>query len=100
MTTTALERSSSVKNLAGGQPDQSPKIEFDVEALVAGRQLKCPLYDKGSLLLLAQGAIVTTRFKQLLLARGIRDVLLSQVPAFCKLTTLVDARTERACCKE
>ena len=81
MTTTALERSASVENLAGGQPDQSPKVKFDVEALVAGRQLKFPLYDKGSLLLLAQGAIVTPRFKQLLLARGIHDVLLSQVDA-------------------
>ena len=81
MTTTAPERLARVDNLAGGPPDQSPKINVGVESLVAGRQLKCPIYDSGGLLLLAQGSIVTPRFKQLLVTRGIRDVMLSQVDA-------------------
>jgi HD-GYP domain-containing protein (c-di-GMP phosphodiesterase class II) len=81
MTTIALERPSSVENLAGGQPDQSGTVKVDVESLVAGRQLKNPIFDPGNLLLLAQGSIVTPRFKQLLLARGIREVMLSRADA-------------------
>src|SRR6266852_866456 len=81
MATIALEQPSSVENPARGQPDQSSTVKVDVENLVAGRQLQHPIYDKGNLLLLAQGSIVTPRFKHLLLTRGIRDVLLSRADA-------------------
>ena len=86
MITTAPERLASVDNLAGAPPAQAApaqaaSVKIDVESLVAGRQLKHPIYDKGNLLLLAQGSIVTPRFKQLLLTRGIRDVMVSQADA-------------------
>lgn len=81
MATIALERPSGAENLAGGEPDLTATVTLDVESLVAGRQVRQPLYDKGSMLLLAQGSIVTPRFKKLLLGRGIRDVKLSRSDA-------------------
>jgi HD-GYP domain-containing protein (c-di-GMP phosphodiesterase class II) len=81
MTTIALERPSRVENPTENQSDQSSTVKVDVENLVAGRLLQHPIYDKGNLLLLAQGSIVTPRFKQLLLTRGIHDVMLSQADA-------------------
>src|SRR5436190_16418449 len=81
MATIALERPSSAENLAGGEPDPSSTVKMDVESLVAGRQLKHPIHDKGNMLLLAQGSIVTPRFKQLLLGRGVRDVIISRADA-------------------
>ena len=78
MTTIAHERPSSVENSVD---DQSSTVNINVESLVAGRQLQHPIYDKENLLLLAQGSIVTPRFKQLLVTRGIRDVMLSQADA-------------------
>src|SRR5204863_3072982 len=62
-------------------PDPSSTVKMDVESLVAGRQLKHPIHDKGNMLLLAQGSIVTPRFKQLLLGRGVRDVIISRADA-------------------
>ena len=79
--TAAVLEPPSVKDSAGGLPDQFTSVNVSVEDLVAGRHLKYPIYDKGNLLLLAEGSIVTHRFKQLLVTRGIRDVMLSQVDA-------------------
>jgi hypothetical protein len=61
--------------------DQGPQVKVDVEGLITGKNLRCPIFDKSGLLLLAEGSLVTGRFKQLLLARGIRQVMLSQADA-------------------
>jgi HD-GYP domain-containing protein (c-di-GMP phosphodiesterase class II) len=47
-----------------------------------GRQLRHPIYDKGGLLLLlAAGAVVTPRFKELLVSRRVENVLVSRTDA-------------------
>lgn len=56
-------------------------INFNVADLVVGRRLQFPIYEPGGLLLLAEGSLVTARFKQLLVTRGIRAVILSQTDA-------------------
>jgi len=61
--------------------DRGPQVKVDVEGLITGKNLHCPIFDKSGLLLLAEGSLVTGRFKQLLLARGIRQVMLSQADA-------------------
>jgi len=81
MTTIDLERPPGAETIADVPPGLTSTVKVDVERLVTGRQLKHAIYDKGNLLLLAQGSIVTPRFKHLLLARGIHDVMLSQADA-------------------
>ncbi len=83
MSTVAFGRSARADMNADGQPStwQASAVKVDVENLVVGRLLQHPIYDKGNLLILAQGSIVTPRLKQLLLARGIHDVLLSKADA-------------------
>src|SRR5579863_8201368 len=83
MTTTARSRPASDEILPEPQSDQSSSssVKFDVENLVDGWQLKHPVYDRGNLLLLAEGSTITPRFKQLLLARSIRQVMLNEADA-------------------
>ena len=67
---------------AGAEWDAAARqISFSVAELVVGRRLQFPIYEPGGLLLLAEGSIVTARFKQLLVTRGIRAVVLSQSDA-------------------
>jgi HD-GYP domain-containing protein (c-di-GMP phosphodiesterase class II) len=46
--------------------------------LVEGRRLRHPLLDRQHMLLLAAGAMITTRFKELLSDRGVQEVLLHE----------------------
>ena len=64
-------------------------VQFRTADLVSGKQLNCPIYDKSGLLLLAQGSLITARFKQLLEQRGIRDVMLSRADAQAMIGSIV-----------
>jgi hypothetical protein len=64
------------------RPSDADRVEFDVEGLKIGRQLRYPIHDKGGLLLLlAAGAVVTPRFKELLISRRVENVLVSRTDA-------------------
>ncbi len=63
-------------------PADAEQVKFDVDGLIVGRQLRYPIYDKGGLLLLlAAGALVTPRFKELLVSRRVDNVLISRADA-------------------
>ena len=49
--------------------------------LIVGRKLVHPIRDQAGLLLLAAGSLITERFKELLLQRGIHEVLLHEADA-------------------
>ena len=56
-------------------------IQIRVAELVDGHQLTFPIQDGGGLLLLAEGSLITARFKELLLARGVNDVMVHEFDA-------------------
>ncbi len=56
---------------------EGPNVAFKVADLVVGRRLRHPIEDSAGLLLLAADSVITPRFKQLLLARGILEIMLS-----------------------
>ena len=69
------------ENAAVNRDDASTQVKFSVADLAIGRRLQFPIYEPAGLLLLAEGSIVTARFKQLLVTRGIHAVILSQADA-------------------
>jgi HD-GYP domain-containing protein (c-di-GMP phosphodiesterase class II) len=82
MSTIAREHNSSGESAGVESPDPIPNVKMAVDDLVAGTRLQGPIYDdKANHLLLAQGSLMTPRFKELLKARAVRDVLLSQADA-------------------
>ncbi len=58
---------------------EGPNVAFKVADLVVGRRLRHPIEDSAGLLLLAADSVITPRFKQLLLARGILEIMLSPI---------------------
>lgn len=60
-----------------GAHDQRSNVAFKVADLVVGRRLRHPIEDNAGLLLLAADSVITPRFKQLLLARGVTEIMLS-----------------------
>lgn len=58
------------------QPGAS--VEVRVSELIVGRQLKFPIEDSNGVLLLARGAEISDRFKELLQVRGIQQVMLHE----------------------
>jgi HD-GYP domain-containing protein (c-di-GMP phosphodiesterase class II) len=65
----------------GSLPDKSEMMTIAVADLPVGRRLQCPIYDPQQVLLIAAGSIVTSRSKQLLESRGVREVLVSPADA-------------------
>jgi len=57
------------------------QVPFGVEQLVIGRHVSFPIEEKGGLVLLAAGSCITPRFKQLLINRNLKDVLISEIDA-------------------
>ena len=53
-------------------------VQVRVDQLVAGTRLHFPIHDRSGLLLLAHGAQITTHFKELLIARGVLEVMLHE----------------------
>src|SRR6185369_3137578 len=49
-------------------------VRIGVDKLAVGKQLTYPVYDQGGLLLLAEGSLITPRFKDLLCSRNIAEV--------------------------
>lgn len=49
-------------------------VRIGVDKLAVGKQLTYPVYDQGGLLLLAEGSLITPRFKDLLSSRNIAEV--------------------------
>jgi HD-GYP domain-containing protein (c-di-GMP phosphodiesterase class II) len=56
-------------------------VDFSTDDLVPDSELNSPIYDKSGVLLLAKGSLVTSRFKELLVTRGVRDIKLSLADA-------------------
>ena len=73
----------------GSLADDSAMMTIAIADLPVGRRLQCPIYDPQQVLLIAAGSIVTSRSKQLLESRGVRDALAS--PADAANTTAGDA---------
>ncbi|MBC8351411.1 MAG: HD domain-containing protein [Planctomycetes bacterium] len=63
---------------AQSAPDQVRTEAVPVQSLITNRPIKFPIYDTGGLLLLAEGSLITTKFKELLRARGVAEVLLHE----------------------
>jgi len=61
--------------------DEAGKVLVRVTKLVDGRKLFFPIHDRKGVLLLAAGATITDRFKDLLRARGIQEVMLHEADA-------------------
>jgi HD-GYP domain-containing protein (c-di-GMP phosphodiesterase class II) len=53
-------------------------IEVSTSALVPGKNLRFPIYDKTGLLLVARGAVITPRFKELLVLRRMQKFVVSR----------------------
>ena len=71
------------QKIAAAEPEESgcapgAGIAVQVSNLIVGRQLRFPVEDSHGVLLLARGAEITERFKELLSARGIHQVLLHE----------------------
>jgi hypothetical protein len=62
-------------------PSEASDVEFSTSGLITGKNLSFPIYDKSGLLLVAQGAVVTSRFKELLVLRGMHKVMVSNTDA-------------------
>jgi len=62
-------------------PSEASDVEFSTASLTTGKDLHFPIYDKSGLLLVAQGAVVTSRFKELLVLRGMQKVMVSKTDA-------------------
>lgn len=61
--------------------DQSGLVEINLDRIRFDQQLGFPVYDKGGLLLLAQGAMLNVRIKELLQARGIASIHVHEADA-------------------
>jgi HD-GYP domain-containing protein (c-di-GMP phosphodiesterase class II) len=75
------QSSSTPVHLPGGPAETSSTMTMNVADLPVGRRLQFPIYDPQQLLLIGAGSIITSRCKQLLESRGIRDVLVSKADA-------------------
>ncbi|MBI3862811.1 MAG: HD domain-containing protein [Planctomycetia bacterium] len=64
-------------NAAPADQTARSHVAFKVADLVVGRRLRFPIEDSAGLLLLAAESVITPRFKQLLLARGVEEIMLS-----------------------
>ena len=97
--------SSTVSNAAFGSPakkrgtapavetvslEETGKVLVRVAKLIDGRKLFYPIHNRKGVLLLAAGATITDRFKDLLRARGIQEVMLHEADAGCALETPPD----------
>src|SRR6476646_4204940 len=60
---------------------ETGKVLVRVDKLVDGRKLFYPIHNCKGVLLLAAGATITDRFKDLLRARGIQEVMLHKADA-------------------
>jgi HD-GYP domain-containing protein (c-di-GMP phosphodiesterase class II) len=60
---------------------QAEIVPVRVDQLIEGRQLQYPIRDRQGLLLLAAGATIKERFKELLRGRGVQVVLLHEADA-------------------
>lgn len=58
-----------------------PKIKVSCEQLIVGRSLDHPLYDSNGVLLLAEGALITSELKKNLKSRNISEVEISRSDA-------------------
>jgi len=97
---------------SGGSPTDAPSrgalafqpgasVEVRVSELIVGRRLKSPLEDSQGVLLLGRGAAITERFKELLLVRGVQQVMLHEddaatcaaAPEVPRVRERIDAQT-------
>jgi HD-GYP domain-containing protein (c-di-GMP phosphodiesterase class II) len=79
MTTTSSQPATAEEQppVAGGG-DESPTRAVGVASLISGRSIQFPVYDAEGVLLLAEGSVITTRFKELLVARQVTEVYLRE----------------------
>ncbi|MCA9093483.1 MAG: hypothetical protein KDA68_08365 [Planctomycetaceae bacterium] len=73
--------------------DNEPKIKVSCEQLIVGRCLDHPLYDGNGVLLLAQGALITSELRKNLKSRNISEVEVSKSDAV-KLSLTTDQLAE------
>jgi hypothetical protein len=66
---------------------QAEIVPVRVDQLIEGRQLQYPIRDRQGLLLLAAGATIKERFKELLRGRGVQVVLLHEADAKTAIET-------------
>lgn len=69
------------EQVGGESSTSNARVEVQVSELIVGRQLRFPIQDRHGLLLLAKGAEITVRFKDLLQSRGIQQVTLHEEDA-------------------
>src|SRR5690349_10576266 len=77
----AVQPSPAAPAYDGPAPPAEQWRPVDTAKLVTGRRLRHPIRDQAGLLLLSAGSTITERFKELLVARGIREVLLHEFDA-------------------
>jgi HD-GYP domain-containing protein (c-di-GMP phosphodiesterase class II) len=59
-------------------PNEAGVEAVSVQRLITGRPIRFPIHDTDGLLLLSEGSLITTKFKELLRARGIEEVMLHE----------------------
>ncbi len=81
---------------AAPPPAEASDVEFNTACLHTGRNLGFPIFDKGGVLLVAQGKVVTSRFKELLALRGMNKVMVSRTDAVAMSQVQNHAATQSA----
>lgn len=77
----AASAANAVTASGSGTKADEKLVDITVDSLIVGRPLTFPLYDDSGLLLLAQGAVITSDFKRLIRARGVGKVRTSSSAA-------------------
>lgn len=63
---------------ASDLPETDSLVDVRVDELIVGRPLKHPIYDANGILLLAEGALITSEFKHLLKQRNMSSIQVHQ----------------------
>lgn len=56
------------------EKDGAALVSVGIDSLITGRTISLPIFDHDGVLLLAEGSVITTKFKQQLRARGIGEI--------------------------
>jgi HD-GYP domain-containing protein (c-di-GMP phosphodiesterase class II) len=79
---------------AAASPVESSHVEINTSWLETGQNLQFPIFDKSGVLLIAQGAVVTSRFKEILTLRGTHKVMVSRSDVKAMRATVEKKRDE------
>ncbi|MGE3314380.1 MAG: HD-GYP domain-containing protein [Planctomycetaceae bacterium] len=84
--------SSVLKDAPGANPAEARTVDVQVDELIIGRAISCPVYGSDGLLLIAAGCTITSEIKRNLKARNILNLAVSEADA--EIVTLGKVATE------